>query len=312
MTVVPTDGMCPRCGGTNPLASGQLFERCALCGLEIVPAKTELAKGFAATHISQFRTDLERHRNERIAIANALRGSFANVIPYVVFGSFLPLTVGSALMSTIEAIQAGNGNAIVVLIVLWILVLGNIAPIVLIAWLRKRMRNRVAATVNTASSPFGPRMVGGLQGLVGWLNENWAGPIALTELSAGPVFEARAITIEDYAGLIALNPTRFSRDYPAYVVVQLAAWMPATHDGEPIHPASTARQRTELDALGFRLTIDGAGLRAFADEPVARALVQRGDGGQLLTRVATTLLAIARQHGGVPTSRLVEVPSLGA
>lgn len=90
-----------------------------------------------------------------------------------------------------------------------------------------------------------------------------------------------------------LNPKPLAEGYPGYLALYLAAQVPAVRAGHDVDLATVAPQRAWIEALGFRVTCDSAGLRAHATERVARRFANRVDGGQVLAHVATTLHGMA-------------------
>lgn len=293
---------CPRCGATNALAPGQVLERCSHCGTSLMPTPTMMAHGFGAAEAARLRAELERYRAERRGMASVIKSSGGSVVPYIVVGSFLPMTLGAAIMFTVDGLSTGKMEPGIA--ILWLLAVLNVAPIVLVYLWRKARRERWAWIVERASAPFVHRALD-FDGFVGWLNAHWAGPVALTEIFPGAYFQASSLVVGDFVGLVVLNPTPLAESYPGYAAIYLAAWVPAVHGRGSGNLAATASERTALDALGFRVMVDGAGFRAMADERVANALRRHEDGGAILARVASTLAEIARKEASLP----VELPS---
>lgn len=303
-----TQATCPRCGATNALAAGQVLERCTHCGASLMPSTTMMHAGIDAAEALRFRAEIERHRTERSGMASALRASASNAMPYVILGSWVPLTLFPVIAFTVDAI--GKGTAEPGLVLLWAFAAFNVSLIVFVFLWRRSRRERWAWTLDRATIPFPHRPLVGLDGMVGWLNEHWAGPIALTEISAGPYFGATAIGAREYMGMVVLNPKRFAEGYPGYVSVFIAAWVPALHaphdGGGQLDARALAPQRTALDAMGFRLSVERAGLRAFAPEEVAQRLGELPNGGALLSQVVTILLDVAR----ITNARPIVLPAV--
>lgn len=267
-----------------------------------MPTPTMMAKGFNAAEAERMRAELDRHRAERRGMATVIRSSAGNIVPYIVLGSFLPMTLGGAIMFTVDGLSKGKMEPGIAII--WVLAGVNVVPIVLVYLWRRARRERLAWVAEGAAAPFVHRTLD-FDGFVEWLNAHWAGPVALTEIFSGAYFHATSMVVGEYMALLVLNPNPIAESYPGYAAIYLAAWVPAMHGQGTTHAAKTAPERTALDALGFRVSIDGAGLRAYAPEPVAKELAfRRDDGGAILARVATTLADIARKEHATP----IELP----
>lgn len=267
-----------------------------------MPTPTMMDRGFGAAEAERLRAELHRYRTERRGMASVIKSSASNIVPYIVLGSFLPMTLGGAVAFTAEAITTGKAEPGIA--ILWAIAALNVAPIVLVYLWRRGRRDRLRWVAEAGAAPFVHRALD-FDGFVEWLNAHWAGPIALTEIFPGTYFSATSIVVGEYLGLVVLNPSPLSEHYPGYAAVFLSAWVPAMHGRGAPNATGTAAARTALDALGFRVTIDGAGLRALANEQVAKALIfKRDDGPTLLTRVATTLADIAHHEAATP----IELP----
>ncbi len=293
---------CPRCGAESALAPGQILERCSHCGASLVPSSTMMDRGFGAAEAARRRAELDRYRAERRGMATVIKSSAGNIVPYIVVGSFLPMTFGGAIAFTVDGIQKGKMEPGLGL--LWAIAGANVIPLVFVYLWRRGRRERLRWVAESAAARYVHRTLD-FDGFVAWLNAHWAGPVALTEIYSGAYFHATSMVVGEYLALLVLNPSPIAEAYPGYAVVYLAAWVPAMHGRGTANASATAAERTALDALGFRVTVDGAGIRAYAQEPVAKAIAfRREDGGAILARVATTLAEIARKEHATP----IELP----
>ncbi|CAN5171328.1 hypothetical protein BH09MYX1_BH09MYX1_08740 [soil metagenome] len=294
-------GTCPRCGAANALAPGQVLVRCSHCGTSLLPSKTMMVEGFGAAEAELHRAEIARYRSERSGFASAMRMSAAGVMGYVVVGSFLPMTLGGAVAFTADGLSKGQLEPGVGAI--WAIAAFNVAILVAIILYRRMKRERWSHLVALTARRFVHRDIVTIDGLVHWLNEHWAGPVPLTEIYAGPYFQASALVLGDYMALVVANPTALADGYPPYVSVYLSAWIPALRSRVPFDPSPIAAQCASLERLGFRIAIDGAGLRAFATQPSIGQLAKDGHGDDLV-HVANALHESARILG----ARSVELP----
>ena len=284
---VATPGHCPRCGAESLLSPGQVLARCAYCGAALLPSPTMMAHGLGAAENERHRAELARYRAERSGMAATLRASAGNIMPYVVVGSFLPLTFGGALAFTASAIHddaTARG-----LPGIWALAGVNVAVLAIVVARRRARRARWAHVLAVASHAFVHHPLVGIDGLVDWLNLHWAGPIPLEELYAGALFRASAVVMGDFVGMIAVNPDPLSPRFDPYVAVYLAAAVPVPHHVPP--------EAAVLASLGFHLTVDAAGLRALATGRNVERLRKSMSGGEDVATVADALLRAARSLG---------------
>ena len=295
---------CPRCGAHNALAPGQVLTRCSHCGASLLPTETLMAEGLRAAQAVQQSAELARYRSERTGMAAVMRSSMGNFVPYIVIGSFLPMTLFATLAFTVESVTSGNVEP--GLAALWAVAGINVSALVLVVLWRRAAKERVSVAIESASAPFVHREVEGFDGLIGWLNDHWAGRIELTELSAGPQFKAVSMIVGEFVVMLVLNPAQFARGYPGYAAVYFPAWIPSLHPEPGRSPrfdeAIVEPRRAALRELGFGLELGVAGLRAGCTESAARALVRRPDGGAVLTKIATQQLELARALDASPVN----------
>jgi hypothetical protein len=292
---------CPNCGASNELEPGQVLERCAYCGTGLMPSPPMMAQALSDAEAARLRAELERYRAERRGMATAIRSSAGAYVPYIVLGSFLPMTLGGAIAFTADGITKAEFEP--GLAALWSIAAVNGGLIALVHAWRRAWADRFGRLAQLANTGFAQHSLD-FDGFIGWLNAHWAGPVPLTEIFSGAQFRAVSLAIGGYPGLLVLNPTPLAEGYPGYIAVYLAAQIPGTHANGGWGPAITAPQRAALEALGFCVSLESGGLKAHADARTARRLARRADGAGVLGQVATTLLGMARTTGAVA----VELP----
>lgn len=286
-----TQAKCPRCGATSELAAGRVVERCTHCGASLLPTTTMMAGARAAVNAAQLRAELERYRTERRGLLQATSSSMGAVIPYVVIGSFLPMTLGIAVVFTVDAIVQGRAEP--GLAALWVLAAIN-ATLLLLVWTwRRDRRERYRVLLAHAVAPFVHHDVADVRGVGAWLDRHWADSVEHAVLGAGPYFASSAFTVGEYAGLVVLNPIGLGRGWDGHVSLFVAAWTEAT-------PAVDPALHVELRKLGFHLQVSRAGLRASGDEATAKRLAKLPNGGALVAHVVTELVTAARAVGAPP------------
>ncbi len=288
---------CPACGAVNSLAVGRVLERCAYCGAALMPSPALMARGLDEAENVRLRAELERYRTERRGMATLIRSSAGTVVPYFVLGSFLPLTLGGAIVFTVGAVSSGRPEP--GLGILWGMAALNGGAMWLVHVHRRAWRERFARIAELGRAPFGQRPLG-FDGFIGWLNAHWAGPVPLTEIFPGTYFHAVSLVLGEYPGLLVLNPKPLAEEYPGYVAVYLAAWIPAVHANPSLDPSTTTPQRAWLESLGISVSMDRGGLKAHGKARVARCLAQRVDGAEILAQVASCLLGMARSMSAMP------------
>ncbi len=282
---------CPRCGATNVMAAGRTVERCTHCGASLLPTTTMMHAGRDAAEAERFRVELERHRIERRGIVQALSSSMGNVVPYIILGSWLPITVLPTIGFTVESISSGKTEP--GLAILWGIAGLNVALIVLVASWRRGRRERFQWILAHATAPFVHRDVADGRGVAAWLDAHWAAGVDYPVLGAGPYFAASAITAGEYAGLVVLNPVGIGRGWDGHVSVFLSAW--------GMDPARVSPQlRADLGALGFHLQVERTGARASGREETAKSLAKLPNGGALVAHVVSLLVDAAHAQGARP------------
>jgi hypothetical protein len=251
---------CPRCGGSLPFQAGRVSERCVHCGAALVVAPAVMQRAIEAARADLRAAAMARHRLERRAMEGAYRRSASPVLPYVVLGSFLPMTAGAAVAFTVDRLtNARSDTPAAGLAVLWLLALANGGAIALVMHLRAARRRRWRAVADGLAARLTGRVSSTGTDWVAWLNTMWAGPYALTSLLLGPCFHAVTGSVGGFAVAVDLDPILASSGHGApRADVLLAARLPG--DVQAVAAPPDLAQRAI--GRGFSLSSSTAGLVA--------------------------------------------------
>jgi hypothetical protein len=169
------------------------------------------------------------------------RQSAALVVPYIVLGSFLPVTAGGAIAFTVDLLTNDHSDTPAAgLAVLWLIALGNGGAIALIAGFRRERRRRWRGIADAIATRLSGRVWTTGADWVGWLNAMWAGPYAITNLLLGPYFHAVTGALGGFAVAVDLDPVPASSEHGApRADVLLAACLP--DDRETVAVPAVAR-----------------------------------------------------------------------
>jgi hypothetical protein len=183
---------CPRCGAPLAFEAGKVSERCGHCGSSLVAGTAIMHQAIDVARADLRQAAMARYRLERNAMSAVYRSSASNVLPYIVLGSFLPMTAGGAVAFTVDLLTSDHLDTPPAgLALLWgIAVLDAGAIAVIVQW-RRRRRQRWRRIADATASRLGGRVSTTSTEWVGWLNALWAGPYAITSLFKGPCFHAR-------------------------------------------------------------------------------------------------------------------------
>jgi len=167
---------------------------------------------------------MRRYRAEREGMASLMRMSLGGGFPYVILGSFLPVTVGAGIAFTVDAVQNGTKDP-GGLLAIWILAGVNVGLMVLVYLWRRHVQRIWTTLLEDASRPFGHQILAGLDEMVAWLNGYWAGPVPLEDLSAGLAFPGVGAVGRRARGAHRAEPHGTQRGTPVYASVFVAAWI---------------------------------------------------------------------------------------
>jgi hypothetical protein len=289
---------CPSCGAPQRLASGQVLERCRFCAAAFLPDRVAMKEVAAQADHALLRAQIERGRSLRRGMATISRISASNATPYIVFGSFLPITViGSAAFTVDFFVSDKRDTPLAGLFLLWGIALFNSSLLGVVYLFRKVRRERWQARIGAVSEPLSASFLAGIDGVNAWLDRHWAGEVPMTQLFPGPCLLAVAGHAEGYPFQLVANPVGSDENYPGYVIARVAAWLP---DLDRVRAsASYFAARQTLDAQGFELGVERAGLSASAKQKSARRWGTRGDPVQLAHAVQL-LARAAREVGAEP------------
>ena len=95
--------------------------------------------GLGAAEAAAREAAMRRYRAEREGMASLMRMSLGGGFPYVIIGSFLPITVGTGIMFTVDAVQHGTkepGG----LLAIWILGSVNVGLMALVYLWRRHVQ----------------------------------------------------------------------------------------------------------------------------------------------------------------------------
>ncbi len=292
---------CPRCGGPLAFGAGKVSERCAHCGTSLVAGTAIMQEAIGAARAGLRQATMARHRLERSASANLYRASAASVMPYIVLGSFLPLTAGIAVMFTVDMIFGdGHDTPLLGLAIVWPLALVNGGLLLLIVWLRRVRRARWRAVADAVALRLGGRVGTTAEEWITWLNALWAGPYALIGLLPGPCFHAVTARLGSFSVAFDLDPVPAdSRTGVPRADVLVAACLPGDMESVVVPPDILQR----ASAFGFTPTSCTAGFSAGGR--AALRTLRRSDpqaAAESIVVVAQLLVEWATRVGATPAT----------
>jgi hypothetical protein len=279
---------CSACGAPQPFEVGRAVERCAYCGASLLAGPAVMTQGLEAARAELRREALARHRLERNAMVATYRWSQSSTTPYIVVGSFLPVTAGGAIAFTFDILFNDKSDTpLGGLLVLWLLVLCNGGLLVAVYYFRKARGapwRRLAAEL---AGRFQGRVITRGAEWVAWLNEVWVGPYDVARLLAGPYWHAVVGRLGMFPVAVDLEPVVADKEHARpRAEVLLAARLPPDTGPTPA-PADLASQAR---ALGFELAASPAGFVGTCEEPVHRlAKMGTEQGARMLADVAALL-----------------------
>jgi hypothetical protein len=293
---------CPSCGAPNELGPGQTLETCRYCRAALVPSQTVMLHGMNVARAALRSAEINRYRAERTGMAAIMGRATVKAGPYIIIGSFVPVTGGATLAMAAQLV-IGNEKvplpAVATMLALTSLNIGLIAAVYI--W-RKWNQQRFATAVADLARQFRGQLLPGLPDKVAWLNAYWASPYELHHLSSGPCHTAARIDAGGYAALIDVDPIPPVQQYKPRVHILIAAAVPelATRTSSPAVRAA----RQWLDQAGFTLVVESSGLFARAQENTLKRLRKSPESLHVLSTVITTLSGLARGLDAEPVEAL--------
>jgi len=296
---------CPSCGAPNELHAGQTLETCRFCRAALVPSGTIMQRALSRVDEAAGAAELARFRAERRGMSALMSRGAHRYTPYIIVGSFLPMTLGAAVIAAAQVVfdpESANLRAVAALFVLGSL---NAGILVLIYARRSAIQARWQKVADDLAYQFGGRRVTtGLAGVVDWLNAFWAAPYEVNFLSTSAYQVSLVLDACGYAVLVDIEPSgAHAQHYPARLHVLLAAAVPdaaVTRPSALPHAAQAAH--AWLGAAGFDVRLTRAGLLAIARPATLATLRRAPERAHLLSTVVTTLAGLARGAGAAPVS----------
>jgi hypothetical protein len=251
---------CPRCGGSLPFQAGRVSERCIHCGASLVAAPLVMQGAIDAARADLRAAAMARYRLERKAMEATYRQSASMVLPYIIVGSFLPVTAGGAISFTVDLLTNPHSDTPAAgLALLWLIALVNASVLVLVVHFRRQRRRRWRALADAIATRLTGRVWSTGSEWVAWLNTMWAGPYAITSLLLGPYFHAVTGSLGGFPVAVDLDPVQTSSEHGApRLDVLLAACLPGDVQSVAVPPDLVQRAM----ALGFSLSSCTGGLVA--------------------------------------------------
>jgi hypothetical protein len=290
---------CPLCGGALPFEFGALGRSCPHCGGCLVADAPVMNQALGAAEFQLQQARMSRHRLERTVTSRLYRQSASAFAPYIVLGSFLPMTLTAAVVATIQA-ASGSGEEIplVVLVLVWTLVVVHLGALLAIYRFRAWRRRRYRALAEGAAPGLAGRLFTKSASLVWWLNSLWAGPYPVAQLLPGPYFCVVLGAVHGYPIAIDMDPVPASSEHgKPRVDVLLAARLPLQCDRVPIPQELHAHAAS----LGFSLASNSGGFVATGKKPPVLLGGTPDATARILVNVAYLLAECARRAGTPPT-----------
>jgi hypothetical protein len=292
---------CPSCGAPNQLDAGRKLETCRFCRAALVPSRTVMVQAMDAAHAARRAAEIQRYRAERKGMVAAMSRSFAGATPYIVLGSFLPITGGSALVMTGQLLAGDRPPPLAAIAAIGGLASLNVALIALVYTWRSNRKQRVEAALTALARQFGGTLLPGLPGVALWLDAYWAAPYDHKHVCSGPYHAAARLDAGGYAALIDVDPvSSMPNYYPPRVHLILAAAVP--EHAPPAASAAVHASRAWLEQAGFTLEIQPSGLLARAQGTTLTRLRKNPESLHVLSTVLTTLVGLARGLGAEPVA----------
>jgi len=289
---------CPKCGAPNQLAPGEVLRSCRYCSAPLMPGETVMQHGRAEAERALIFAEIERSRAERRGMVNLSSSSLGNATPYIIFGSFVPITAIGAVAFTVSWLSGNERDANPMgILVLWALATANVGLLALVYVFRRYRQGRVDGLVGGAARALGGATLADVWAMNGWLDRHWAGSVPYQQVFRGPYFASVEATIESFPVLVVVNPVGASEHYPPFVAARVGAWVSNTGAAER-HPA-VAMARATCGEAGFELRVERAGLLALAVHGAAKRVVRSGSSERIVLALRA-LTRAARELGATP------------
>jgi hypothetical protein len=276
---------CPACGAPHSLAAGAVIDRCRHCGAVLLPDARARAHALDQAERAAFGAELERHRAERRGMAALSGMSAGNATPYIVLGSFLPLTVFGAVGVTATALFGDAKDApLGAVLGLWAFAIANIGLLAGVFVFRDARRRRWQRILTFAIAPFGGNRLHDVHAVVSWLDRHWAGGVPHDELFAGPCYSGAELSAGGYPVCLIMNPVGTTEDYPGLIAVRVGAWLSAVDERHP----SVVAARSSFSRFGATFGVERAGIAVRFDQ-AAIERIARGSGAELVEAIGSAV-----------------------
>jgi hypothetical protein len=298
---------CSACGAPQPFEVGRAVEHCAYCGASLLAGPAVMSQGLDAARAELRREALARYRVERNAMVAMSRWSQAGATPYIVVGSFLPVTVFGTIAFTFDFVFNDKSDTpLGGLLLLWLIALFNGSLLGAVYLFRKARRTPWRRLAEELAGRLQGRVITRGPEWVAWLNELWVGPYELARLLKGPYWHVVVGRVGMFPVAADLEPVVADKEHARpRAEVLLATYMPPDTRPTPAPPDLASRAR----ALGFGLSASSAGFVAAYEEPVSRlAKMGTEQAVRTLVDVAALLATWATRVAAPAAGRSVSSP----
>lgn len=293
---------CPSCGAPHQLQPGEVLERCRYCSAPLMPDERVMDHGRAEVDRALLHAELERGRAERRGMTMLSSSSAANIVPYIVLGSFLPMTGFGAISFTISFLMGEDRDTTIGgILAIWTLAFLNVGLLVSVYLFRRHRREGFARVSQTLVARFGGATLADQWAMNAWMDRHWAGLVPFQQLFRGPYFSSSAFAIEGYPVLLVMNPVGAAEQYKGFLTVRVSAWLPE-HEKLSSHPAIVGAKQA-VRGLDAQLQITKAGFTLLFPEKPARRIAKL-EGVTTLGNVMHALASAARRLDARP----VDIP----
>jgi len=290
---------CPDCGAPNVLEAGQTLETCRHCGAAILPSQDAQQQVLDRARAEARQARLERYSAERRGMAAIYSRSMTGAtLVYFIGGSFLLPLGGGTLFFTIGMITGSEEYSPAILI-MWAMTLALVAGIAgIVLWQRSR-KARLRQGLEVLCALFRGSILGGLQGSVQWMDEHWAGPYDVHDLTRGSYGDSAGLVVQGYPVLVDVDPVPPAKQIRPRALALVACELPGSGDAMETTLQLTGQARILLERIkrmGFDVETSEGGLLARADALMVRRIVSDdralagwGDMLPLLVRLAEAM-----------------------